>query len=241
MKIKTLQILSVLLIVLSTAAMAQYNNRNFSVSVNGAFTTTAQVYLFPNSSDAVLRNNSTEISNIFDPTIDIRYRLTDDIIIGLSTEYMKKTTTDYITVFSNNQTVSLPVEDGFKMIPVELTLYYLLPFSTDSFKFLMGGGGAYYYGSQIRRVSDVEGITTGRKFAYGIHVVASMDYLPLPFLSVRLEMKFRDPQFNLSNTYTKNPFNYKGQVITFPQNKFDTRINVDGITFILGTVLHFQL
>lgn len=241
MKIKITQIFIILLVLLAATADAQYNDRNFSVSLNGAFTTTAQIFLFPNSSDAILRNNSTEITNIYDPTIDIRYRLTDDLIIGLSTEYMKKTTTDYITVFSNNQTVSLPVEDGFKMIPIELTLYYLLPFSTDSFKFLMGGGGAYYYGSQIRTVSDVEGITTSRNFAYGIHVVASMDYLPLPFLSVRLEMKFRDPQFNLSNTYTKNPINYKGQVITFPQNNFDTRVNVDGITFILGTVLHFQL
>jgi hypothetical protein len=235
-------IFALLFVLLAAAgANAQYNNRNFSVSLNGVYTTTAQIFLYPNSSDAVLRNNSIEITHLLNPSFDIRYRMTDDLIIGLSTEYMKKTTTDRITAFSNNSTVSIPVNDGFELIPVELTVYYLLPFSTENFKFLMGGGGAYYYGSQIRKISDVEGVTTGRDFAYGIHVVASMDYLPLPFLSVRLEMKFRDPQFNLSNTYTKNPFNYNGQTITLPQNKFDTRINVDGISFILGTVFHFQL
>lgn len=241
MKTTIFAALLVTLILFTPETCAQYNNRNFSLGINGVFTTTAQIFLFPNSSDAVLRNTSSEIRNIFNPGIDLRYRLTEDIIIGLSTEYMKGKTTDRITAFSNNNTVSIPVEDAFELIPVELTIYYLLPFSTDQFKFLMGGGGAYYYGKLIRKISDAEGLTTGRNFAYGVHVVASMDYLPLPYLSVKLEMRFRDPQFNLTNTYTRNPFSYQGQTITFPQNKFDSRINVDGITFVLGTVIHFRI
>ncbi len=224
------------------SSFPQYNRNKFSFSVNGVYTTTAKIYLLPNSSDPVLRNKFTEIDNIFNPSLDLRYLLTDEIIVGLSTEYMTKTTgLDKITVFANNSTVSIPVQDGFKLIPVELTIYYLLPFSTEHFKFLMGGGGGYYFGSQIRKAGDVESSTLSRDFAYGIHVVVSMDYLVLPFLSVRAEMKFRDPEFKLTNVYSKNPGTYNGMIITLPQNQFDSRINVDGITFILGTVFHFQI
>ena len=227
---------------LGNSSFPQYNGNKFSFSVNGVYTTTARIYLLPNSADPVLRNRSTEMDNIFSSSLDLRYRLADEIIVGISTEYMTKTTgLDNITVFSNNNTVSIPVQDGFKLIPLELTIYYLLPFSTEHFKFLMGGGGGYYFGSQIRRFGDVESSTVNRDFAYGIHVVVSMDYLILPYLSVKAEMKFRDPEFKLTSVYSKNTGTYKGMTIALPQNQFDSRINVDGITFILGTVFHFQI
>jgi len=135
--------------------------------------------------------------------------------------------------------VRITVEDGFKLIPVELSLYYMLPFSTELFKFLIGGGAGYYLGEQVRKFADVEVKNISRKTAYGIHVIISMDYFVFENVSLRTEMKFRDPQFIVKSEYTKNETIYNGREINLPQSSFDSKINLDGVTFILGAAFHF--
>ncbi len=225
----------ILLLLLSSYADAQFGNKHFSIGVNGVYTTTARIYLNPNSSDPVLRNNAFELADIFNPAIDIRYRITDDIFIGLGTEYMKTTAAGpNLTAFSGNSTVTIEVNDGFLLIPLEVTGYYLLPFSTEKFKFLMGGGAGYYYGEHIREFGDASVSNVSRNFAYGIQVSVSMDYMIHDDITVHSEMKFRDPQFKVKSAYDKLEVNYNDQKITLAQKTFDSKIDVDGVTFILG-------
>lgn len=220
-------------------AYAQFNG-TYGVSVNAVYNTSANIYLSPNSSDIFLRNNSFLIENFFNPSIDFRYRLSESIIVGFNTEYMVTSSTGpNLTVFLGNSTVTIDVEDGFRLFPLELSAYYLLPFSTEHFKFLMGGGLGYYIGSHIRKFGDVEVSNVERKAAYGIHVSLSMDYLIRDFVSVRGEMKFRDPQFAVKSKYSKQEVNYNGSLIRLAQDSFDSKINVDGVTFILGFAFHF--
>jgi hypothetical protein len=103
----------------------------------------------------------------------------------------------------------------------------------------MGGGAGYYIGSHIRKFGDADVSNAERKTAYGIHVSISMDYLIKDFISVRSEMKFRDPQFTVKSKYNKKEVNYDGYVIRLAQETFDSKINLDGVTFILGLVFHF--
>ncbi len=225
----------ILLLLVSSYAEAQSGNKQFSIGVNGVYTTTARIYLNPNSSDPVLRNHAFEIADIFNPAIDFRYRITNDIIIGFGTEYMKTTASGpNLTAFSGNSTVTIDVNDGFLLIPLEVSGYYLLPFSTEKFKFMMGGGAGYYYGEHIREFGDASVSTVSRDFAYGIQVSVSMDYMIRDDISVHSEMKFRDPQFKVKSAYDKLEVNYKNQTIILPQKTFDTKIDVDGVTFILG-------
>lgn len=236
MKIK---LLAIIILVLNSGVFAQFN-KTFGVSVNAVYNTSAQIYLSPNSSDIILRNNSFLIENILNPSVDFRYKLSESIILGFNTEYMVSTSNGpNLTVFVGNSTVTINVEDGFRLIPLELSAYYLLPFSTEQFKFLMGGGLGYYVGSHIRKFGDVEVSNAERKIAYGIHVSISMDYLIKGFISVRGEMKFRDPQFSVKSKYSKKEVNYDGQIIRLAQDTFDSKINVDGVTFILGLAFHF--
>ena len=229
-----------ILLLISTITVAQYNNKKFSIGINGVYTTTAQIYLNPNSSDPILRNYAFEISDIFDPSIDLRYKIADEIILGLSTEYMRATSAGpNLTVFSGNSTVTIDVNDGFLLIPIELSGYYLLPFSTEKFKFLMGGGAAYYYGKHIREFGDAKVTTTGRDFAYGIQVSVSMDYLLRDNFTIHSEMKFRYPQFKLKSTYDNQNVNLNGQQIFIAQKTFDSKIDVNGVTFVLGVSLLF--
>lgn len=224
-----------LTLISSSLVNAQYNEKKFSAGINGVYTTTAEIYLNPNSSDPILRNNAFEISDIFSPALDFRYRLSDAIIIGLSTEYMKATAIGpNLTAFVGNSTVTINVTDGFLLIPIELSGYYILPFSTEKFKFLMGGGAGYYYGKHIRNFGDVSVRTVSRNFAYGIQVSVSMDYMILDNLSVHSAMKFRDPQFKVENAYNELEVNYKNQKIILAQREFSSKIDVNGVTFILG-------
>lgn len=239
--IKKFGVAIVISLTVVSSIYSQYNGKKFSISIDGIYTTTAQLFLYPNSSDPVLRNKSIELNNMLNPGIDIRYSLSEQIILGVSSEYLNSKIGNGILAFENKEIVSVPVNEEIRFVPVEVSLYYLLPISTDKFKFTMGGGGGIYFGSQKRVIGDSESLTTSRDFAYGIHAVVAMDYLPLPFFSVRLEMKFRDPDFNLTNTYTKNPVKINDRVINLPQNIFDSRVNIDGLIFKLGAVFHFDI
>jgi len=233
------KIAAIIVIIFSTNAFAQFN-KTFGISVNAVYNTSASIYLSPNSSDIILRNNSFLIENIFNPSIDFRYKLSESIILGFNTEYMTSSSIGpNLTVFLGNSTVTINVEDGFSLIPLELSAYYLLPFSTERFKFLMGGGIGYYIGSHVRKFGDVEVSNAERKAAYGFHVNISMDYLIKDFISVRGEMKFRDPQFTVKSKYSKKEVNYNGSIIRLAQDTFDSKINVDGVTFILGLAFYF--
>jgi hypothetical protein len=210
------------------------------LGIGAVYTTTAKVYLNPNSSDITLRNRYFLLEDIINPSLDIRYRLTDPLIIGLNVEYMTKTDPgSTLRVFINNTTSIINVEEGFKLIPIELSLYYQLPFSTESFKFLMGGGGGYYLGEHIRSFGDADVENVEREAAFGIHVSISMEYLLKENIGLKTEMKFRDPQFNLTNKYTKNTVNFNGGTIRLPQDSFNSKINVDGVTFILSAAIYF--
>jgi hypothetical protein len=117
-------------VLISLSGFAQFK-KQFGISVNAVYSTSASVYLSPNSADVILRNNSFLIEDILNPSFDVRYSLSESVIIGFNTEYIKATATGpNLTVFLGNSTVTIDVEDGFKLIPLELSAYYLLPFST---------------------------------------------------------------------------------------------------------------
>jgi len=229
-----------LLVILFTPFLsAQYNIEKFSLGISGVYTTSAKIFLNPNSSDEVLRNNFFPLEDILNPAIDIRYRFNENVLFGLSTEYLKKSAFgSNLTVFSDGVTVNINVEDGFILVPVELSAYYFLPFSTEQFIFLMGGGIGYYYGEQVRNFGDAEISNLERSFAYGVHVALSTDYAVRDFFSVRFELKFRDPQFSVKSEYNKTEVTYNGTTLILSQKSFESKINVDGISFLLALVFH---
>lgn len=233
---------TVFLILLSTVSVSysQYNGYDFRVSLYGAYTTSASIFLNPNSADIVLRNESFDIEDIFNPGIDVRYSVGESFMIGFNIEYIKSTKVGpNLNAFVQTSIITLDVEDGFKLIPVELSAYYLLPFSTQDFKFLMGGGLAYYDGEFLRRLGDVSVTKVEKQEAYGIQVSVSMDYMIRKNVSVSFEMKFRDPQLTVKSKYTEQEVKYNGYDVKLPQEPFDTKIEMENITFVLG--IAFQI
>jgi hypothetical protein len=231
--------LFILIILIFVESQAQYNGQNLSLSINGVYTTSARIYKDPFASDPVIRMESFPVEHILNPSVEIRYSISSYLLIGLGSEYMSVSEPDSpISVFMQGAVRTLYVEDGFRFIPLELTVYYILPFSTERFKFLIGGGGGYYFGSHQRKFGNAEVSAVDRKFAYGIHVNLSMDYMLRNNLSIRSEMKFRDPQFTVKSAYNSRDIILEGQNLRLLQDTFDSKINIDGVTFILGIAYH---
>ena len=226
-------------LLLTATSIAQFGGGRIGIAVNAVYTTSAEIFLNPNSSNSEVRNKSFTLENIWNPGVDIRYRLTQEFILGLNIEYVKKTAyAPNLTAFIDNQVFVFEVEDGLSAIPIELTAHYFFPFSTEDFKFMMGGGLGYYIGEFVRKFQGVDLEITQRKFALGFHVSASMDYIIFENLSARFEMKFRNPQYTVTSKYSQAEVTYQGNVIQLPENAFDTKVDIDGLTFVLGLVIN---
>jgi hypothetical protein len=73
--------------------------------------------------------------------------------------------------------------------------------------------------------------------AIGIHVLTGLDFSLTSILRIRSELKFRDPQFDVRNTFNQSSVVYDGVRIRLDQNPATTRINLNGIAYSAGLVL----
>ena len=216
--------------------MGQYNGASFSISTSVSYTTTARLFLNPNSSDIVVRNLFVPFEDIISYSSQLRYRISEPLVLGLRIEFMSKS-----ELGRNLQNPSFVVDDGFWVIPIELTGYYFLPFSTKDFKFFMGAGFGIYYGERTRKFGDVKISNVERDFAFGLQVEVGMDYMIWNFLSTKFEMRFRDPEFQVKSKYNSEIVHYEEKTIKLSQEAFTSKINIDGITFTLGLAYQFNL
>jgi opacity protein-like surface antigen len=221
---------------LQQMVIAQYNNNDFSVSTNFNFNTTANIFLTPDADDILDQNNSFQIEDIYSYSIEIRYRVNEALIFGLSAEYMEASASG-----RNVVPRQFVVKDGFKMYPFEFSLYYFLPFSTENFKFYLGGGLGIYAGKRTREFGNVKFVDVNSEIGYGIQVSTGMDYMIFDNLSVRGELRFRDPDFRITNKYNSTRGIYEGIQIALPDENITSKLNMDGITFRIGAVFHFSL
>ncbi len=223
-------------IIVSGKLSAQNKLKDISVSLTYSYTNVAKMFLYPNATSVVLRESYVPFNDIFSYAGEIRYTATESVILGLRVEYMKE------TEFGRNlDDPRFIVEDGFELIPLELSAYYYLPFSTDDFKFFMGGGLGVYFGKHLRKFGNATLDKVSQKFAYGIQVQVGLDYLITDFLSTRFEMRFRDPEIEVTSKYSKEIVNYNDLLLQLDATNFDTRINVNGVTFTLGLAINFDL
>ncbi len=223
------------LILLQPASRAQ--DRPYSVSLFGTFTSSSKLFHHPDDPDQIIRSQFLPLDDIFSAGIDIRRSIENlRIRIGLSAEYIS--TSDLISV-PLSPSGSIPVEDGFTAVPVELSGYFMIPFGDESIQFYMGGGGGLYFGARKYRFGDAEAATVARSTGAGIHVLSGVEYAIKPSLSLRSEIKFRDVQFETTNRFERSSTTYLGRTILLDQSPLPSRVNIDGLTVHLGIVFHF--
>lgn len=218
----------------SNNLLGQYNGYDFALSANYSYNTTAKIFLTPDAEHILDQNNYFELEGINSYSFELRYRLNESIIFGLAAEYMKGSGKG-----NNLNSTLFVVKDGFELIPIELSIFYFLPFSTEDFKFFMGGGLGVYTGKRTREFGTAKFIDVNSDVGYGIQVEVGMDYMILSNISVRGELRFRDPDFRITNKYDTNIVVYEGRTFTINQSEIPSKLNLDGITFRLGFAFHW--
>ena len=207
----------------------------FSISVKGNFTTGSQLFPNPDSPDDFQRAEYFPIEDFFGYSVELKYQIPEtNLAIGLSADYIRTTTSQSIA-----QGFVIPVRDGYRVIPIEITGYFIIPVSGPTFGIYMGGGGGAYFGRRIYEIAGVEAQTTDQGHGFGIHVLGGLSYRFTEVFSICGEMKFRDLQFKTMNQFSAKQVLYHGVVVSLPQDPFAARVHTDGVIFQLGASLSF--
>lgn len=217
--------------------LARGQEKMFSVVVKGNFTTGSQLFPNPNSGDALERNQFFPIEDFFGFGVELKYHIPEtNIALGLSADYIRTTT---LRLIFRSPTVAVPEEDGYRVLPVELTGYFHIPVAGPTFGIYMGGGGGAYFGRRIYRIADVEADPVDEGHGFGIHVLGGLSYHFTEWFSLNAEMKFRDLQFESSNAFSVSRIPYRGTFINVSTEPFESRVHTDGILFQVGAAVSF--
>lgn len=225
-----------LLFVVFFTEPASAQGRHFTISLKGNLTTGTQLFPRPNSTNSAERASFFPIENIPGIGIEVRYRIPEtNLALGLSADYIRGSISQTLAGFSR----PIPVEDGYRVIPVELTGYFIIPFSGETFGVYMGGGGGAYFGRRILKIAGLESVPLDQGVGYGIHVLGGVSYRLVEWLTLEGEMKFRDVQFDATNAFLASSTIYQGTVVNISRDPRPSRVHTDGIIFQLGVAVAF--
>jgi hypothetical protein len=193
----------------------------FEVSVGTGYSTSSRIYPYSNASDYDLREIEIGLGSRVFPHLALSYDLTEDIAGVISVEYLRKETEYYgQTVDSQEGTIYIPVKDGYNFVPVELTIEYRLPFSSENFRVNIGGGAGLYFYNSLREVAGISLSSGGSKVSYGIHVLTGLEYYLNQNLSFFFTMKFRDPEVEFNGEYESLNGTFEGEECEIGEKRF---------------------
>ena len=222
-------------VTLAALSVVRAEERDFSIVLKGNFTTSSRVFTDPNSSDPVERSQFFSLQDFFGYGIEIRYQIPEThVAVGLSADHIKTSLGQSVPLSTLRE---VPLDDGYEVIPVELTGYFLIPISGQTFGVYMGGGVGGYFGRRVLKYGDVEAPTTSQGHGFGIHVLGGVSYRFTEWFSVVAEMKFRDLQFQTTNQFASPEVTYQGLPIAVSQDPKYAAVHTDGVMFQLGTAL----
>lgn len=220
-------------------ANGQTGEWNISAVARGLLTTSSKIYPNPNSSSFDLRIATTPFTSVTGIGGEVRFqRFATSYFLYISVEYLSQIRSDQRIVGSVFPPRRVPVDEGYRMIPIELGGHVYVPIGSQSWKLSMGGGVGAYHTERVYTVAGVAAEPVGNRFGYGIHVSINAEYLILPRVSLAAGFKFRDPEVDVRNKFDRVSTQYNNSTVPLPQGEFPSRINADGMTLSLGLRLN---
>lgn len=218
-----------------TVSVAIYPQKGFSLSVGAGYGTASRLIPYPWVSDFDLREVEVSLGSFVFPQISLGYSFSDGIEGVISVEYATKKSEFYgQTVESEAGTIFIPVKDGYTFLPLELTLNYTLPFSTEQIRVFIGGGGGLYFTSSLRELAGIKPGSGGSKTGYGIHIVSGIDYFFTRNAGLSFSMKFRDPEMEFKGSYESVTGIHNGMPVRLGSDLFNQKLSLEGTIFFLG-------
>ena len=214
---------------------AEAQDKNFVIVVRGSLTTASRLFPNANSTDAIERAGFFPLENSPGAGIELRYSIPQtNLSFGCSVEYVRARVDQTLQA-----QIPIPIEDGYRAIPLELTGYFLIPVSGPTFGLYMGGGFGAYFGKRLYRIGDVEVLPLDTGTGFGIHVLGGVRYRFAEWFALEAEMKFRDVQFETTDAFPVPQIVYRGTVIGVNRNPMHSRVHTDGMVFQIGTAFSF--
>lgn len=206
--------------------------QELTLVLRGTFTTEGQIYPNPTLTDPFSRSLSYVVDDALGAGAELIYRIGgSNLAFSLATEIVSATGEREMPVSGGR---GIPVEDGFRAIPIEFTGYFIIPVSGRYFRFYMGGGAGMYLGRRIYRLAGTDAPAVSTRPGYGIHAIVGAGYRVTEWFSILGDLKFRDLQFESTNQFNVTQILYNGIAINVPERPFESSIHVDGMTFQLG-------
>jgi hypothetical protein len=131
------------------------------------------------------------------------------------------------------------LSDGYRAYMFELSGLFELPFSGRVIRAYIGGGGGLYAGERTVRIASAVAGTTDSWPVFGIHVLFGAEWQVLPWLSLRGDARFRDPQISVENRFSQSSISANGVVYPLPTEAFPGDININGNVYSVGVVYRF--
>lgn len=241
MRSATLLGVAVVIGLAGSCAVLPAQERNLTILVKGNLTTRTSLFQNPNSPDPFTRAQALDLTDFFGSGVELKYLIPRSSLgFSISADYLRFKETTRISV-SHGPTV--PVDDGYVAVPVDVTGFFVIPASGQTVKVFIGGGIGVYFGRRQYAIAGVEAASTDTRPGFGIHVLAGVSYQLSDWFSLVGEMKFRDLQFHSTNSFQVSRIPYGGSFIPVGQAPFESpvesSVQTDGIVFQLGVGVSF--
>ncbi|MBM4169456.1 MAG: hypothetical protein FJ215_09920 [Ignavibacteria bacterium] len=227
-----------LVLLFAETAAAQDPDWITSLTLRGSYTSSSKLFLNPDASSSELRAQHDELKDVPGVGLEVRYKAEgSDFFFSLTVDGLKKIrrSTQPITNVSSHQ--FLPFEDGFLLVPIELSGNVYVPLGSETIRLSMGGGIGAYYAERMLTLGDTRAPSTAGFLGYGIHVRGNFEYRVFRSTYVFFEMRFRDPEVEVTNRFPEEGVSYRGTRVPLPANEIKSKINVDGIGFAVGVTV----
>jgi hypothetical protein len=189
--------------------------------------TSAQIFTDPKAVDPIDRNATSDIGAMLSASVQYGVAVSSIVRLQASFEYVsgsEKSYDNYDTEWS----------DGFRMYGVELSGIFLLPVSGKRFLLYLGGGCGGYWGSREYSVDGLAAGAPASSLAFGILTVFGLEYRFLPPLSLKAELRFRDPQIETGNAFDRSTLDVRGVTYHLPTQSFPSKVNLNGEVYSIG-------
>lgn len=223
------------MLLLFCAALSAANEHTVSVSLKGTFTTGTR-FLY-NIDRVNTYGEQREISSNLGYGADIRWNmLWDRFFLGFSAERISGRD-ERAVLYPQYNYLAVPYEEGFEVVAMELSGYYIVPISSERIQFYLGGGFGSYDGERNYSIARLKAETVASTSYIGIHVLTGIDYRFHSRIGLRFEIKFRDPHFDVTTKFDQSSVQYQGKRIPLPQTEEVTKVNLFGVNYMGGIVI----
>lgn len=204
------------------------------------YVSSANIQLYPYSTDLFERNFTQDINGNYGYGITIRKRIfSQDFAFGITLENVKIKDDELTQTFSNDSvTVRARVTEELNVTPLEFTGYFNLPNFTENMNIFIGGGIGIYFGDRVRTVLNLKSTTISKKPGVSLIILSGMEYFFSRQISGVFEVKFREAEYSVKSEFPDSQIRINGIYYDF-ESELNSNVFVDGLKLSLGISYNF--